>query len=291
MRLVGFSVIAVAGAASAQQIYSNGPLSTGATLHNGAAAPAWYQWSELQNGNSTLGFNAQRYADNVTLTGTTQLQSIDVFAYVSGAGTTVSPFTSATVQIWQGRPGDAGAAVVFGNTVTNRLASSTAGTIYRALWETPETTRIVWSVRINAATTLGPGTYWIDWSLNTGLAPAVTIAGQMGKSGADARIFQTAVGFWRDADDGSSGVQQDFPFVLNGTGGGGCYGNCDGSTTPPVVNTGDFTCFLQQYSAGVGLAAGQQQTHYANCDGSTVFPQVNTGDFTCFLQKYAAGCT
>ena len=63
------------------------------------------------------------------------------------------------------------------------------------------------------------------------------------------------------------------------------------STTAPTVNTGDFTCFLQQYSAAVQLPAAGQQTHYANCDGSTTFPQVNTGDFTCFLQKYAAGCS
>ena len=69
-----------------------------------------------------------------------------------------------------------------------------------------------------------------------------------------------------------------------------CYANCDASTTPPVVNTGDFTCFLQQYSAAQPLASAQQQAHYANCDGSTTFPQVNTADFTCFLQKYAAGC-
>ena len=73
--------------------------------------------------------------------------------------------------------------------------------------------------------------------------------------------------------------------------GAACYPNCDHSTTPPAVNTGDFTCFLQQFSAGVLLPAAQQQTHYANCDGSTIFPMVNTGDFTCFLQKYAAGCS
>jgi hypothetical protein len=39
------------------------------------------------------------------------------------------------------------------------------------------------------------------------------------------------------------------------------------------------------------LPAAQQQTHYANCDGSSNFPIVNTGDFTCFLQKFAAGCS
>ena len=70
-----------------------------------------------------------------------------------------------------------------------------------------------------------------------------------------------------------------------------CYANCDASTRAPEVNTGDFTCFLQQYAAGSLLSAAQQQTHYANCDASTAFPQVNTADFTCFLQKYAGGCS
>jgi hypothetical protein len=60
-----------------------------------------------------------------------------------------------------------------------------------------------------------------------------------------------------------------------------CYANCDGSTTAPVLNVGDFTCFLQKYAAS---------DPYANCDGSTTPPVLNVGDFTCFLQKYAAGC-
>ena len=29
-----------------------------------------------------------------------------------------------------------------------------------------------------------------------------------------------------------------------------CYANCDESTTPPVLNVADFTCFLQKYAAG-----------------------------------------
>jgi hypothetical protein len=60
-----------------------------------------------------------------------------------------------------------------------------------------------------------------------------------------------------------------------------CYANCDDSTTSPVLNVGDFTCFLQKYAAGDA---------YANCDGSTTAPVLNVGDFTCFLQQYAAGC-
>jgi hypothetical protein len=60
-----------------------------------------------------------------------------------------------------------------------------------------------------------------------------------------------------------------------------CYANCDGSTVAPVLNVGDFTCFLQRFAAG---------DSYANCDNSTTPPVLNVGDFTCFLQRFAAGC-
>jgi hypothetical protein len=60
-----------------------------------------------------------------------------------------------------------------------------------------------------------------------------------------------------------------------------CYANCDTSTVTPVLNVGDFTCFLQRFAAGES---------YANCDASTQSPVLNVGDFTCFLQQFAAGC-
>jgi hypothetical protein len=31
---------------------------------------------------------------------------------------------------------------------------------------------------------------------------------------------------------------------------GSCYANCDNSTTPPILNVLDFTCFLQKFAAG-----------------------------------------
>jgi trimeric autotransporter adhesin len=61
----------------------------------------------------------------------------------------------------------------------------------------------------------------------------------------------------------------------------GCYANCDRSTSAPVLNVQDFTCFLQRYAAGDA---------YANCDGSATPPVLSVSDFTCFLQRYAAGC-
>jgi hypothetical protein len=60
-----------------------------------------------------------------------------------------------------------------------------------------------------------------------------------------------------------------------------CFANCDLSTTAPVLNVADFTCFLQKFAAG---------HPYANCDNSTTPPALNVADFTCYLQRYATGC-
>jgi hypothetical protein len=41
-------------------------------------------------------------------------------------------------------------------------------------------------------------------------------------------------------------------FATQGPGavGGGCYANCDGSTTVPVLTVADFGCFLNAFAAG-----------------------------------------
>ena len=62
---------------------------------------------------------------------------------------------------------------------------------------------------------------------------------------------------------------------------GQCYANCDSSTTAPVLNVSDFTCFLQRFASGMP---------YANCDGSASAPALNVADFSCFLQRFAQGC-
>jgi hypothetical protein len=60
-----------------------------------------------------------------------------------------------------------------------------------------------------------------------------------------------------------------------------CYPNCDSSTTAPILNISDFTCFLNRFAAG---------DPWGNCDGSTTPPVLNITDFTCFLNAFAAGC-
>jgi trimeric autotransporter adhesin len=69
-----------------------------------------------------------------------------------------------------------------------------------------------------------------------------------------------------------------------------CYANCDGSTTPPILNVEDFTCFINEFAAASQLPHGQQLGHYANCDQSTTPPVLNVEDFTCFINKFAQGC-
>ena len=60
-----------------------------------------------------------------------------------------------------------------------------------------------------------------------------------------------------------------------------CYANCDASTTSPVLNVLDFSCFLNKFAAG---------DPYANCDRSTGQPLLTVNDFICFLSTFAAGC-
>jgi hypothetical protein len=62
-----------------------------------------------------------------------------------------------------------------------------------------------------------------------------------------------------------------------------CYANCDGSTTAPIINVADFTCFLQRYAAA---------DEWARCDLCLppTTPHCNDFQFGCFLTYFAAGC-
>jgi hypothetical protein len=71
------------------------------------------------------------------------------------------------------------------------------------------------------------------------------------------------------------------PDCIRNPGGCPCYANCDGSTSPPILNVADFSCFLNAFAAG---------DSYANCDHSTAPPVLNVADFSCFLNQFAAGC-
>jgi hypothetical protein len=69
-----------------------------------------------------------------------------------------------------------------------------------------------------------------------------------------------------------------------------CYSNCDNSVAAPILNVGDFTCFLNEFSTALTLSNTAQVTHYTNCDGSTAAPAVNIMDLLCFMNRYTQGC-
>ena len=121
--------------------------------------------------------------------------------------------------------------VVFGDTTTNRLASSVDSTFFRIFntavpppGTVQGTTRKIWKNTVTVGTTLPAGTYWLDWaSTVTGAAahfqPSKTIAGARGAAGDNAR--QLVTGAWADVIDVGNpatapDVPQDFPFDVDG---------------------------------------------------------------------------
>lgn len=228
-------------AAVAAPIYNNGPLSTGAISLSGNSAPVGSTWSEVAadsatTANSNTGYTASgsfRLADNfiVPVGQTFEVSSIDLFAYVTGSSAASSPFTGVTLQVWNGRPGDGGSSVVFGDPTTNVLGSSTFANMYRLFNSTTPapgnptgTTRPIFQNSVSTSgLTLTAGEYWLDFSLTAGgtvFYPAITIPGVRTVSGWNARQFSGTS--WADALDGGNpstipDVAQDLPFVLNGT--------------------------------------------------------------------------
>ena len=226
-----------------------GGLNPQGLTESGVAAPAGFFWSEVQHdtgnlteSNTSAGFSVNqgtfRLADNFTLSQPCTLNNVVFYAYQTGAPASPSPFTAYTLQIHNGRPGDPGVMVVFGDTTTNRLASSVDSTYYRIFntvvpppGTAQGTTRKIWKNTVTIGTTLPAGTYWLDWAstVSNGGAhfqPTKTIAGARGAAGDNGRQLTVATGTWADAIDTGNpatapDVLQDFPFELNGTAGGG----------------------------------------------------------------------
>ncbi len=236
-------------------IYDNGPLATGANSVNGVAAPAGTQWSEVANpfgnnqqANTSAGVSCSvtatvfRCADdfNVPVGQTWTINQVIVFAYQTGFAGATSPITAATLRIWNGRPGDAGSTIIFGDTTTNRLATSTDSGLWRIFNSlvgfaanpppAPVTNRRVWQNNINVApaAVLTAGNYWIDWNTAIGtaahFAPSITMTGGRAVPGQNGRQFTGAAwGDTLDAGQAPTGapvppsLRQDFPFKLDGS--------------------------------------------------------------------------
>lgn len=244
-------------------IYNNGPVSTGANSKTNVAAPAGFTWSELStdNGggnhsNTTLGAGCQlvtasavnnRCADDFTVPAgqTWTINTVVVYGYQTNA--TVNPYTAANLRIWNGVPGGAGVTTIFGDTTTNRMGTVTDSTWLRigntlggagGVTAAPtNSARKIWRIPINVspALVLSPGTYWIDFQLNSGannFTPLISIPGARTTPIANSRQFTGTA--WADlVDIGEPSVQTppqpdvipnvliDFPFLIEGSASGG----------------------------------------------------------------------
>ncbi len=207
-----------------QYIYDNGSLVTNPGGGFGGA-----DLSMLQTALNTYGWGSQSTANNwvtddftVPSNETWSIDAIKVFSYQTGS--TLTPtYTSAKMVIYNGRPDLPTSSVVFGDETTERFISASWSGIYRALSTTPtDNTRPIMGVLTGAPTVLGPGNYWVMWTLAGTLAsgpwaPPISILGTYETGNAWSR----QAGVWvplRDSASGSaSGYAQGLPFKIVGS--------------------------------------------------------------------------
>ena len=305
-------LIAASGATSARAsdvIYANAPLSTGPQTELGEPAPDGSTWSELQHDqgnyfetNNILGasasyltpFSGFRLADDFVVPEGEQwaIDSVTLYSYVTDwFWPDESPFSAYFVRIWNGRPGDAGNSVIFGDTTTDRMLSSTFSSIYRiGNTVVPEPAaakenRLVWQNEVALGLTLGPGRYWIEWQSaangnSTHWDPAATVPLCRTLPGFNARQFRVSTGGWSDVlADGyptsAHDVALDFPFVLHGSNSSDCAADFD---KDGFLTGLDFDAFVHAFEQGDARADFDK-------DGFV------TGlDFDEFVYAFEAGC-
>ncbi len=224
-------------------------LGTGLITQSQVLARPGTLWSEVQTdsggmANTVAGFAAHsntgtgyRFADNFSVTGSQgwRVSLVTVYAYVNGEIGNSSPVSQVNVRIWNGRPGDPGSLVVFGDTATNRLVYAQKSKFRRVFASAaspqplgPDATRPVWQIDADlGGVELPAGTYWLDWQFTPATAgaavfcPPVTLVGARGKPGADARQFRNGLEGWVGLSDtgkpaSATDVAQDLPFVVRG---------------------------------------------------------------------------
>jgi len=105
-----------------------------------------------------------RVADDFTVSGNPwTVTSIEFYGYQTGS-TTTSTFTAAYCRILNGNPSLPGSTVVWGDTTTNRLSSTSFSNIYRVN-ATGNTQRPIMKLVVNTTgLSLPAGSYWIEFS-------------------------------------------------------------------------------------------------------------------------------
>jgi hypothetical protein len=209
----------------ARVIYNNGPLVNLPGGGAGGADASTLQSAILLN---SYGFGHQvsagnRIADEITLGTRSRLQKIKFYAYQTGS-TTTSTMTAVNLRIWNGPPNNPTSGIIYGDTTTNRMTSTTWSNSYRVIdTNLTDTTRPIMVNTVSLDITLDPGTYWLDWQTNGSLssgpwAPPITRNGQT--TTGNALHYLSDSGSWGAALDSGTSTEQGFPFIIEGERGG-----------------------------------------------------------------------
>jgi subtilisin-like proprotein convertase family protein len=274
------------------QQYVNGNLSTGATSSNGTAAPAGYEWSEVQTGNVNAGFgssiaNSLSLADDFTVPtggGNWTVSKVTLYAYSTNYTGTASPFTDLRLQIFNTDPSVGSPAPIFGDLTTNRLSNSSATNLYRIFNATTGTTRLVWKLEANISVVLPPGNYWMEWQTGVGTGitsnfmPPSTVVGTTTQPGNNAKQHDLTANTWTAVADGTTIPDnfQDFHFRIDYAT-QGCTGTPNpGNTISSVSNACigvPFTLGISTPVTGIGISFQWQSSpdnvSYTNITGAT----------------------
>ena len=215
----------------ANVIYSNGPyVNAPAGGFGGLDASVLQSTSRAHNiigyggaGASSTPTAGFRLADDFTVPAGQMwyVNTLKVYAYRTGGVGVV--FDDGVVRVWNGAP-NAGGTVIFGDETTNRAIGSTFDSVYRVTETTvAANNREVIEVELRVGKLFTPGTYWIEWGVNTLVAgaaflPPITITGQ--DVTGDALQLAVATGVWTpllmNTTAGANTAAQGMPFTLCG---------------------------------------------------------------------------
>jgi hypothetical protein len=208
--------------------YSNGNLSTGnMSVIDKTAAPAGYTWSELQAGNTSMGFAGTEtfsLADDFIVPAGEKwnVNKINFYIYKSNHEGNESPVVNIGYEIYSANPSTAGATKIYGDITVNKYSAGIDSKMYRIANTTgsSNTARKIFKITATAADLeLPSGTYWIKWkttAIDKTIAhyhPANTVVGSAGLVTFNAIQF---TGEWKVLENGK-GNKVDFPFELIGT--------------------------------------------------------------------------
>jgi len=218
VKVLGIAIALIGGSTQAAVLWNNevnnglgGVLVTHPGGMTGIVAGADRSAIGVSLGNFGWNSGLFRIADDFTAGSSWTINSIRLYTYQTNA--TASTITGATVRLWSGAAGSG--SVLFGDTTTNLMTSTSLSNIYRTTNnDNSSTTRRIQFVNISGLNwSIGPGSYSLDWGLTGSLSsgpwiPELTPLGATGLTNGNGK--QLVTGVFND-------TAVDFPFLIEGT--------------------------------------------------------------------------